>query len=74
MAGLEIVTCMNCNIDVYEVVGDIGPGKVISASDFRGVNGFENPKGGEVIVCPSCGDRYLFMQSVAKAAGYQIIL
>lgn len=48
------VACLKCKVEIYELVVDVAEGEEISASQFKGVNGFPDPVEGDEKVCPNC--------------------
>ena len=51
-----IVKCNCCRQVVYEFTRNISGDDYIKASQFRGINGYEDPKYGAKMLCPSCDD------------------
>lgn len=69
--SLNKVKCTNCNNEVYKQVVEISMGMPIEASQFKGINGYPDPKDGDAILCPACGN-YL-AQSLENSIGHGVI-
>lgn len=66
------VRCFNCGKQVYETTRDVNQGDIIQSEDFKGINGFPDPKDKEVIACPNCGDITGIRLGLEEATGHEV--
>lgn len=65
----DVIKCKNCG-PIWEAISDCGD--IISANDFKGINGHPDPKTSDKIDCPKCGRQLILANSIYPGLGHKL--
>lgn len=49
-----ILTCPSCHVDIFQLINNVYLHDKISAKDFKGINGYPDPREDTPAECPNC--------------------